>query len=107
MKEDMFGGVTVELANEKNISANEFASQLERSMEKWKSDDKRGLWLKIPIAKSDFIPAAVAEGFKFHHAQPDYVMMDQWLPDSESMLPLYPHHQVKRSSPLKWHVALI
>ena len=94
MKEDMFQGVTVDLTMEKRISANEFASQLERSMEKWKVDEKRGLWLKIPLAKADFIPAAVAEGFKFHHAQPEYVMMDQWIGEGHSMLPLYPHHQV-------------
>jgi 8-oxo-dGTP pyrophosphatase MutT (NUDIX family) len=37
---------------------------------------------------------AVEQGFKFHHAKPDYVLLTQWLPESPSSLPLYGFTQI-------------
>ena len=65
---------------------------------------------QIPLAKAQLAGAAAREGFTFHHAQvpcsavrasepntdsqPSYLMMTRWLAEGESMLPLYPHHQI-------------
>ena len=34
------------------------------------------------------------EGFAFHHAEPGYVMLTNWIPGGTSMLPATASHQV-------------
>lgn len=34
------------------------------------------------------------EGFKYHHAEPGYVMLIYWIPDEPCMLPASPSHQI-------------
>ena len=37
-------------------------------------------------------------GFKFHHAKPEYVMMNQWLPEEEeNTLPTYATHNIGKT----------
>jgi len=56
----------------------------------WKEKGKRGIWLKIPLKQAEYVPIAAKEGFVFHHAQPDFVMMTKWLPEAEpNKLPKY------------------
>ena len=93
------------------------------SLEAWRSDGKRGVWVKIPLTQAELVPIAAKVspkkkafiwcsimscfveyyslcfsfklGFKFHHAHSDYVMMTQWLPvNEESTLPLYATHNI-------------
>ncbi|KAJ1394074.1 NUDIX hydrolase domain [Sesbania bispinosa] len=61
------------------------------------SDDlqgKKGIWLKLPLEKSDLVPIAVKEGFQYHHAEPGYVMLTYWIPEGPCMLPANASHQV-------------
>jgi len=38
--------------------------------------------------------AAQEQGFKFHHAKEDYLMLTKWLPQSPSKLPGFASHFV-------------
>lgn len=93
-KGDPFGGISVDsctLPVEKNI----FENRLDYSLSIWRSRGVRGVWMKIPIEKSEFISVAVAHGFVFHHAEKDYCMMTNWLPiDEPNPLPPNPSTQV-------------
>ncbi|EFJ50039.1 hypothetical protein VOLCADRAFT_44866, partial [Volvox carteri f. nagariensis] len=72
-----------------------FASRLRRSLESWSVAGTRGVWLKLGLSQSSLIPEAVEQGFEFHHAERDYVMMTRWLPASlSSTLPPNASHQV-------------
>uniref|UniRef100_J3M045 Nudix hydrolase domain-containing protein n=1 Tax=Oryza brachyantha TaxID=4533 RepID=J3M045_ORYBR len=55
---------------------------------------KKGVWLKLPVDRSEFVPIAVKEGFKYHHAEEAYVMMTYWIPEEPCMLPANASHQV-------------
>jgi len=67
---------------------------LHASLEKWRHDNTRGVWLKIPINQSQLIKVAVEMGFIFHHAQKDYLMLTNWLSEEKSTLPEYATHFV-------------
>ncbi|GIL58173.1 hypothetical protein Vafri_13027 [Volvox africanus] len=72
-----------------------FASRLRCSLDSWAAAGTRGVWLKLGISQSSLIPEAVDQGFEFHHAEKDYVMMTRWLPSSlPSTLPENASHQV-------------
>jgi ADP-ribose pyrophosphatase YjhB (NUDIX family) len=60
------------------------------SLNQWVVDKRRGLWLTIPIEKSSFIPIAVKNGFIFHHAKHNQIVLTKWLPtDEPNKLPGY------------------
>jgi len=63
-----------------------FDSALAESLECWRQEGRRGVWLSIPIELSRLVPVAVKHGFKFHSAEPKSVMMTHWLPDDELCL---------------------
>ncbi|XP_020976308.1 nudix hydrolase 8 isoform X3 [Arachis ipaensis] len=55
---------------------------------------KKGIWLKLPIEKSDLVPVSIKEGFQYHHAEPGYVMLTYWIPEGPCMLPANASHLV-------------
>jgi 8-oxo-dGTP pyrophosphatase MutT (NUDIX family) len=71
---DMFGGVTVETETLPE-DADVFRTQLAQSIEHWRTDGVRLVWLDVPIQRAQLIPVAVAAGFIFHHAAEDHAMM--------------------------------
>ncbi|KAL1830202.1 hypothetical protein DCAR_0209625 [Daucus carota subsp. sativus] len=91
--DDEYGGVVV---NSEKLPSNPsvFASVLQSSLSQWKSQRKNGIWLKLPLEKSEFVPIAVKEGFQYHHAEKGYVMMTYWIPEGPCMLPENASHQV-------------
>ena len=89
---DVFNGISIDLGATPFHTLPEFESVLKHSLQEYKKEHVRGLWLKIPIEKSHLIPAAVANGFVFHHTEPDFVMMTNWLCDSPNKLPRFPQH---------------
>jgi ADP-ribose pyrophosphatase YjhB (NUDIX family) len=91
--EDRYEGVIVD-ADSLPSQRPEFRYKLDLSLQYWRTKSKRGIWLKLPIEKSEFIPEAVSKGFTFHHAEPTYAMMTTWLPAEESRLPQNATHQV-------------
>jgi len=49
----------------------------------------------VPNTSAACVGAAVASGFAFHHAQPEYVLLTRWLPlDQPSPLPKYAFTQI-------------
>eukprot|EP01095_Lingulamoeba_sp_RSL-Kostka_P016342 TRINITY_DN7969_c0_g1_i1.p1 TRINITY_DN7969_c0_g1~~TRINITY_DN7969_c0_g1_i1.p1 ORF type:complete len:297 (+),score=91.16 TRINITY_DN7969_c0_g1_i1:95-985(+) len=89
-KVDHFNGVNIDSSLLPD-DPDEFACLLEFSINVWREENRKGIWLKIPIEKSKLIPKAIEQEFIFHHAKKDYVMLTLWLPESESPLPNYCH----------------
>lgn len=96
-RDDAFGGVVIDHDALPSDPA-AFAASLTASVAAWRAAGKKGLWLKVPLAKAALVGAAAeAGGFIFHHAEPDYVMMTRWLPADDgvpSTLPPNASHQV-------------
>lgn len=60
-KSDRYNGVTVD-ENSLPSTPEAFEKLLKMSLTQWKTDKKRGIWIKIPINLSALIPVAVNEG---------------------------------------------
>ncbi len=45
-----------------DISVDQFSERLKVSLSAWREEGMRGVWLRIPIHQSDFIPVAVKVG---------------------------------------------
>ncbi|GLT91105.1 hypothetical protein SLE2022_090120 [Rubroshorea leprosula] len=91
--DDEFGGLVVD-PERLPADPNAFASMLRSSLSHWKAKEKKGVWLKLPVERSDLVPVAVKEGFEYHHAERAYVMLTYWLPGGPCMLPANATHQV-------------
>lgn len=91
--DDEYGGVIVN-PEKLPFDSNIFASVLHSSISIWRTQGKKGIWLKLPLEKCDLVPIAVKEGFQYHHAEAGYVMMTYWIPDEPCMLPANASHQV-------------
>ena len=66
-----------------------FAQKLRASLDSWKGTGTNGVWLTIPIDNSELIPIAVQEGFIFHHAKENKLVLTKWLSDAENYMPAY------------------
>ena len=83
---DRYGGVEAEVSTA--AEGRPFDAALTDAMAGWAHERKEGIWLRIPLACAECVGAAAAQGFEFHHARPEYVMMTRWLPtDRPSPLP--------------------
>ncbi|KAH1055559.1 hypothetical protein J1N35_033624 [Gossypium stocksii] len=89
---DRYGGVIVEVTQPMDSAL--FASVLSASMAKWRQQGKRGVWIKLPIQHVNLVEAAVKEGFWYHHAEPNYLMLVHWLPQGAQTLPANASHRV-------------
>ncbi|GIZ02179.1 nudix hydrolase 8 [Caerostris extrusa] len=89
-KLDIYQGLTIEAQN-LSFSDNDFENNLKTSLPDWIKSGIRGVWFKVNIANSSYIPILVKHGFLFHHAKTSYVMLTRWLPSDEpNLLPQYP-----------------
>ncbi|XP_055959785.1 nudix hydrolase 7-like [Mercurialis annua] len=76
--EDLYDGVTVDM--KETMDPKTFIPLLRASMSKWKQQGKKGVWIKLPIALANLVEPVVQEGFKYHHAEADYLMLVYWIP---------------------------
>jgi len=61
---------------ESSASVDEFRGLLTRSIQVYKENGFRGVWLKLKKDKAHLAGVAVQDaGFSFHHAKEDYIMM--------------------------------
>ncbi|XP_058821224.1 uncharacterized protein LOC131683352 isoform X2 [Topomyia yanbarensis] len=91
---DRFSGITVD-SNLETCRPEEFSSVLQRSLSHWVSSNRRGVWFKINLNCSHWVPELAKNQFKFHHAKDNFVMMYRWLPKDEEMnIPPYAHTMV-------------
>ncbi|CAF4377266.1 unnamed protein product [Rotaria sp. Silwood2] len=86
---DIFSGVTIDKKLLAKTST-QFERQLEQSLEAWRQEKRRGIWLSIPHDRTELISIAQKFGFVLHHAKPDYVMLTHWLDKNDpNQLPSY------------------
>ncbi|KAK4847018.1 hypothetical protein QYF36_024398 [Acer negundo] len=90
--EDAHGGVTVEM--KEHMDSKLFASMLGSSLSYWIQQKKRGVWIKLPIEFSNLVEPTVKEGFRYHHAESDYLMLVKWIPETSDTLPSNASHRV-------------
>jgi len=69
-----FGGV-IPSPGDLHPDPGHFCQQLTESLDHWRAEALRVVWLEIPIDKSSLIPVAVECGFCFHHSSEDYLML--------------------------------
>ncbi|KAK9827662.1 hypothetical protein WJX81_004616 [Elliptochloris bilobata] len=91
--DDAYDGVLVDAASLPENKA-DFTESLLHSLEIWRRQGKRGIWLRVPIEKAGYLEPAVAAGFVFHHAEPTHVMCTHWLSLDVNKLPANASHQV-------------
>nr|XP_010919693.1 nudix hydrolase 8 [Elaeis guineensis] len=91
--EDEYGGIIIK-SEGLPWNANIFASALQQSLSHWKVEGKKGIWLKLPLDRSELVPIAVKEGFEYHHAEQTYIMLTYWIPEGTCLLPANASHQV-------------
>ncbi|KAK9910587.1 hypothetical protein M0R45_034543 [Rubus argutus] len=92
--EDEYGGVVVKIQDDQPVDSEVFTSLLRASMSQWKQKRKKGVWIKLPIRHSNLVDATVKEGFRYHHAEPDYIMLVHWIPETVDTLPPNASHRV-------------
>ncbi|KAK1580828.1 hypothetical protein Q3G72_000442 [Acer saccharum] len=89
--EDLHGGVTVEM--KEPMDSKLFASKLGSSLSYWIQQKKKGVWIKLPTQFSNLIEPAFKEGFRYHHAESDYLMLVKWIPETSDTLPANASHR--------------
>ncbi|XP_073224386.1 nudix hydrolase 10-like [Cicer arietinum] len=89
---DAHGGVIVYLKDPMDPQV--FASLLKSSLLQWKKQGKDGVWIKLPIELVNLVEIAVKEGFCYHHAEPNYVMLVYWIPKTGCTIPPNASHRV-------------
>src|ERR1043165_8546253 len=67
---DMFGGVLVQ-SDGLPEDAETFRHELAESLEHWRAEAKRLVWLDVPLERAQLIPVATEQGFIFHHTDED------------------------------------
>jgi len=92
-RRDMYDGLIID-PDTLPTSTTDFVDALGASVPAWQEAGFRGIWLKVPISKAHYIGHAVDAGFEYHHAEPGYLMLTQWLPMTENKLPPNASHQV-------------
>lgn len=90
--EDLYGGVT--LSVEQSMDPTVFLNLLRVSLSKWKQQGKKGIWIKLPLEQASLVEVTVKEGFKYHHAEPDYLMLVKWISDAPDTIPINASHRV-------------
>ncbi|CAN6972060.1 hypothetical protein IGI04_035065 [Brassica rapa subsp. trilocularis] len=90
--EDKYGGVMTEMTRPMDPSA--FSALLRSSLSNWTLQGKKGVWIKLPRQLIGLAETAVKEGFWFHHAEKNYLMLVYWIPKQDHTLPSNASHRV-------------
>ncbi|KAL0693253.1 hypothetical protein Bca4012_060433 [Brassica carinata] len=90
--EDKYGGVMTEMSRPMDPSA--FSSLLRSSLSNWTLQGKKGVWIKLPRQLIGLAETAVKEGFWFHHAEKNHLMLVYWIPKEGDTLPSNASHRV-------------
>jgi|TARA_B100001964_G_scaffold171989_1_gene189294 8-oxo-dGTP pyrophosphatase MutT (NUDIX family) len=90
--ENPFGGI---LPKPETLDADptRFAVRLQHSLDSWRDDGYRVVWLEVPIERATLIPVAVAAGFGFHHSNSEYLMLTLQL-EAGAFVPAYSSHYI-------------
>lgn len=86
---DKYGGVIIDSAT-LPLARDEFEKEIKSLVATLK--DKKLVWVKIPIEKSDFIPTLTKLGFEFHHCDEKSLMLlkkmtnDAYVPTTKNFI---------------------
>ncbi|KAD3066626.1 hypothetical protein E3N88_34506 [Mikania micrantha] len=89
---DAFEGVIINIENDMDEYV--FTTLLQTSISQWRQQGKKGVWLKLSLELVNLVKPAVKEGFWYHHAEPTYVMLVYWIPETNHTLPPNASHRV-------------
>jgi 8-oxo-dGTP pyrophosphatase MutT (NUDIX family) len=89
---DQFGGVIVD-SEKLPEDTDEFTSCLRHSLEVWRGEGRRLVWLDVPRMLATHIPVATAEGFFFHHADEDSLTLVHRLVEG-AFVPMHATHYI-------------
>lgn len=67
-REDSYSGLILD-PDTLPESPEEFAAELQTSLDAWRRHGYRGIWLKVPRERAHLVGHAVDAGFEFHHAE--------------------------------------
>lgn len=104
---DHYNGRIVHVERYKG-TVDQFRSTLGYSLENWKNENVKGVWIRVPTSMSAFVPAAMEEHqFEYHSIATDekankVLILTRWLLDSTSRLPRGPTYQVGVGC-IVWH----
>jgi len=90
--DDAYGGVMVDL--KESMDSEVFASRVRASIALWIQQGKKGIWIKLAIELVNLVEAAVKQGFRYHHAEPSYLMLVKWIGETADTLPANASHRV-------------
>ncbi|CAN0342622.1 unnamed protein product, partial [Phaeothamnion confervicola] len=66
--EDQYDGVLVdERGLPEDVDA--FVDLLSTSIEVWRGQGRKGVWLKLPLSRAELVPVSAKLGFVYHHAE--------------------------------------
>ncbi|KAI9394327.1 hypothetical protein POPTR_005G077500v4 [Populus trichocarpa] len=89
---DKYGGVVVDMKEPMDFHI--YVPLLRASISQWRQQGKKGVWIKLPIQQANLVEPTVKEGFRYHHAESNYLMLVYWIPDSPDTLPANASHIV-------------
>ncbi|KAJ0251187.1 Pre-nudix hydrolase domain-containing protein [Hirschfeldia incana] len=89
---DNYDGVTVTM--EEPMDAEVFTARLRASLSHWRQEGKKGIWVKLPLGLANLVEPAVSEGFRYHHAEADYLMLVSWISNTPDTIPANASHIV-------------
>lgn len=93
-RSDSYNGVNI-TASRLPTNSQEFLARLTSSLERWQTEGRRGVWLKIPVELVEFVPLAIKHcGFTSHHSTASYFMLTRWLPSTPCPLPSYANSNI-------------
>ncbi|XP_060213829.1 nudix hydrolase 2-like isoform X1 [Lycium barbarum] len=90
--EDAYDGMNVHI--KESMDSNHFITKLRASITQWTKQGKTAVWIKLPIEHANLVNAAVKEGFWYHHAEPTYLMLVYWIPQTPNTIPANASHRV-------------
>ncbi|CAN8274993.1 unnamed protein product [Cochlearia groenlandica] len=89
---DNYDGVTVTI--EEPMVPEVFTHRLKASLSQWLLEGKKGIWIKLPLGYANLVESAVIAGFRYHHAEPDYLMLVSWISNTPDTIPANASHVI-------------
>ena len=91
-QKNIFGGLVVE-SSDLPSDPQEFSVRLNHSLDSWKSEGVKVVWLAASLQQAALIPVCTEAGFTFHHAEGENLQMTCTLVPG-SFIPPYATHYI-------------
>uniref|UniRef100_A0A2C9KIL1 Nucleoside diphosphate-linked moiety X motif 6 n=1 Tax=Biomphalaria glabrata TaxID=6526 RepID=A0A2C9KIL1_BIOGL len=91
---DRYNGVWVDMTKN-SLSEDDLTKVLLASLEAWKKDKIKAVWLQVPLSRGTVFSVSSKFGFQFHHAEGEKALLYLWMnTQQESRIPIFATHQV-------------